>query len=507
MRDVLFFGGISMFALGVWIRTLVMVPWEAIALVMFVAILCVAYVWFEKAYRRSTNRVVIITVGLSLALSAGLIRAAFAPQTLSATFAPFIGSQASFAGAIVADPDVREKNQQLVVLVREGGTETRILVLAPLTQTFRYGETVRISGELEIPTPFSTDTGRVFRYDHYLAKKGIFSDMPQPHVSEIAPPAGVFDAAIDTLFEMKHAFMRGLSRALPAPYDTLADGLLTGDQHGLSDALVTMLSLSGLIWVVVLSGYHVTIIAEGIVRASSFLPRRFALLLAGLCISLIVFATGASAPSLRGSIMAGFALFAQGIGRRYDALRALAVTLLLLLLWNPLLLAYDQGFDLSLIVTPALILGSPLLQARLIWIKSTLVREVIAVSVIAQLACLPLIMWQEGQVEVWAIPANFIVTAFVPLAMLLSVIAGFAGIATTAAPLAPLLGFPSYCLLYGMLAVARIAASLPYAGLTLPPFSFIFVVLAYAALIAVGWWMKEHPPKTAPSAGRLIPPR
>jgi competence protein ComEC len=205
---------------------------------------------------------------------------------------------------------------------------------------------------------------------------------------------------------------------------------------------------------------------------------------AGCGVACIVFATGASAPSLRGSIMAGFALFAEGTGRRYNSLRALGATLVIVLLWNPLLLAYDQGFELSIIVTPAIILGMPLLEARLLWLKSKLLREVIAVSVIAQLAYLPLIAWQEGQLEVWAIPANTLVTAFVPLVMLLSVIAGFAGI--LAPPqVAALIGFPAYCLLYFILAVARISSALPFANLTLPPFSFVFVVLAYAILLGI----------------------
>ncbi len=94
----------------------------------------------------------------------------------------------------------------------------------------------------------------------------------------------------------------------------MATGLLTGNQHSIDDSILATLELSGLVWVIVLSGYHVTIIAQAIVKTFSFLPKRFALMLAGFCIGCIIFATGASAPSLRGSIMAGFSLFADGAG-------------------------------------------------------------------------------------------------------------------------------------------------------------------------------------------------
>ena len=496
MRGTFFFGGVGIFALGGLLRTLVRIPWQLIALGVFIAVLCFATALFghySGESVRGRSSISAFAIGcIVLAGVVGVVRASFAPQTIPEAYESFINTHVSLTGAIVADSDVREKNQQLTVLVDENNVKTKVLAFAPLGHTYIYGEEVTISGILTQPTPFSTDTGRTFRYDHYLAKKGIFSDITKAKVEVVSPPEGFIDACVDLLFEIKHTFVRGLTRALRDPYGELATGLLTGDQHSISDDLLTMLELSGLVWVIVLSGYHVTIIAQAIVKIFSFLPRPFALMLAGFCVACIVFATGASAPSLRGSIMAGFALFADGTRRRYNSLRALGATLVIVLLWNPLLLAYDQGFELSIIVTPAIILGMPILEARLLWLKSKLVREVISVSVIAQLACLPLIIWQEGQVEVWAIPANMFVTALVPIVMLLSVVAGFAGM-VTATPLASLIGFPAYCFLYFILAVARISSSLPYADLTIPPFSFIFVIFAYALLIGTLWWLKIHP--------------
>ncbi len=110
---------------------------------------------------------------------------------------------------------------------------------------------------------------------------------------------------------------------------------------------------------------------------------------------------------------------------------------------------------------------------------------------------MPLIIWQEGQVEVWGIPANMFVTALVPIVMLFSVIAGFAGMLLPIT-VATLISFPAYCLLYFILAVARTSAALPYADLTIPPFSFVFVVLAYAVLIGILWWLKKNAPDLRP---------
>ncbi|MBA3789436.1 ComEC/Rec2 family competence protein, partial [Patescibacteria group bacterium] len=422
MRGKLFFIGTGAFAFGVLWRTFFVISPTFISLVLFFGFLGLAFYLFE---RRVVVAVLCVTC---LMLAAGIVRAAVAPATVPTVFAPLFDQQVSFTGTVVADPDLRQKNQQVVVEVRKGIDSTRILVFAPLYQNFLYGERVTISGILTAPTPFESEGGRVFRYDHFLVKKGIFALLPLAQVSAVAPPHGFLNIVVDTLFSIKHAFVAGLTRALPDPYGQLATGLLTGDQHGLGDSLVTTLALSGLIWVVVLAGYHITLIAEGILWVFAFLPKRVALLVAGAVIAAIVFATGASAPSLRGSVMAAFALFAQGTGRTYDSIRALSATLIIVLLWNPFLLAYDQGFQLSVIVTPALIFGTPLLEMRLLWIKSAMLREIVAISTIAQVAVFPLIWWQTGQLGVWAIPANMFVMSFVPLVILLSVVAGFAGV-------------------------------------------------------------------------------
>jgi competence protein ComEC len=326
--------------------------------------------------------------------------------------------------------------------------------------------------------------------------------VPQADILEVAPPKGFVNGVVNFLFGIKHIFVEGLSRALPDPYAELATGLLTGDQHGLGDALVTTLALSGLIWVVVLSGYHVTLIATGVLKIFSFLPRRFGFLLAGLSILAIIFATGASAPSLRGGIMACLTLYARSTNRTYDALRALCASLILILLWNPFLLAYDSGFQLSIVVTPALLLGVPALEGRLLFIKNTLLREIVAVSTIAQLACVPLILWQTGELGIWAIPANMFVMSFVPVAMIVSGIAGAVGVVIP--PLAPLASLPAYTVLSYILFIAKTSAALPFADVILPPFPFALVVAMYGILIWIVCRLERNPNLTSAAP---TPPR
>jgi len=486
MRGTLFFIGTGAFALGILSGTISSFAWQYLALSALLGMLLLGTFSLNLlsiSRKNSSLRVMLLAAGIvCIVFPVGEVRAALAPHALPSAYSLLLDNSISLIGTIVADPDIRQKNQQLIVEVKKDGQRTNILVFAPLFQNFAFGERILIAGTLSAPTPFETDGGRVFRYDNFLSKKGIFSIVPQADILEVASPEGLVSKTFDTIFNIKHVFVAGLSRALPDPYAGLATGLLTGDQHGIGDSLIVVLALSGLIWVVVLSGYHVTLIAEAVLKVFSFLPRRLRFLIAAINILIIVFATGASAPSLRGAVMACFVLFAHATNRTYDALRALCAALILILLWNPFLLAYDSGFQLSIVVTPALLSGTPILESRLLCIKSAFFREVIAVSIVAQFACLPLILWQTGQLGIWAIPANVFVMSLVPVAMLVSVIAGIVGI--IAPPLAPMVGLPAFGMLYYIVGVAKIAVSLPYANLILPPFSFVFVLGMYMLLIA-----------------------
>ena len=183
--------------------------------------------------------------------------------------------------------------------------------------------------------------------------------------------------------------------------------------------------------------------------------------------------------------MACIALFARASGRRYDALRALCFVLLILLLWNPLSLAYDPGFELSFVATLGLILGTPLIEPRLAFLRYETLREITATTIAAQIAVLPLLLWQTGNLSLVSVPANVLVSLVIPLAMGLSFIAGLVGIILPV--IATLAGIPAYLLLSYIIAVAEFSASLPLAHVILPSFSICFVALAYTGLVYIAF--------------------
>lgn len=423
----------------------------------------------------------------------GVMRVNLMPSMLPDAFAPLLGKSVLLEGVVDADPDVRETSQRVTVLVSQDGVKTRTLVVAPLFPSVAYGDTVEVSGTFSSPEPFDTAGGRIFAYPKFLAKDEIFSMVPRAHLEVRDTTPSLSRIPLRALYQVRHWFEIGVSHALPEPMSALAMGLLTGGKQGLGDALLLAFTLSGLLPIVVLSGYNVMIVAEQVQRLFAFLPRRVGVLIAGVTVLLFVVASGAGASAVRAGIMAGVALFARATGRTYDALRALVFVLVVMVLLQPLVLVYDPGFQFSFMATLGLILLSPIVARYLLWVRSSLIRETLATTIAAQVCVLPLLLFETGNLSLVAVPANLLVLPVIPLAMLLSFIAGMVGLVVP--PLAPLAGVPAYAMLWYVIEVARVAASLPLSSFVVNAFPFWIVLISYVALFMGMHYIKKNEPQ------------
>ncbi|MDP3402832.1 MAG: ComEC/Rec2 family competence protein, partial [bacterium] len=344
------------------------------------------------------------------------------------------------------------------------------------------------------PEPFETDTGRTFRYDQFLAKDTIFALVKSASLETIGPGEDLETYVMRVLLNGKHVFQEGLAQAIPEPGASLASGLITGGKQGLGTTLLDAFIVAGLVHIVVLSGYNVMIVAEGVLRTFAFLPRRSSAILAGVVIALFVLAAGAGAASIRAGLMAGLGLIARATGRTYAVVRALFVVAVIMLLMNPLLLAFDPGFQLSFIATLGLILLAPIIELRLTIVQSPFWRDLIAATLAAQIAVLPLLLYQTGLFSFVSLPANLLVLPLVPLAMLLSALAGVMGVILPGA--APLLGLPAHFVLSFSIYLADFVSSLSLASVSIPQFPFFVTVLSYVGL---GYVIAKMPAKSETS--------
>lgn len=493
MRGTLLFVGVIGFVSGILCRSLFVFPWHFVALAGLIALAALALFCIRR-------KMLFLFVAVACFGSVlGMGRVLLVPSALPEAFVPLLETEVVLEGTVAADPDIRETTQRVRLLVEKDGDRTKVLAVAPLYPEVRFGERVIVEGTLVLSEPFETEPGRTFRYDRFLAKDGVFALVEYSSLTSITPPKGIYAHAVGTLHAGKHAFQDALAAALPEPSASLASGLITGGKQGLGEELLDAFVIAGLVHIVVLSGYNVMIVAEGVMRSLAFLPKRFAALAAGLVIGAFVLAAGAGSASIRAGLMAGLALVARATGRTYAVVRVLLIVAVVMLLVNPLLLAYDPGFQLSFVATLGLILLAPVVEHWLRFLKSAFWRDLLAATIAAQLMVLPLLLYQTGLFSVVSLPANMLVLPLVPIAMLLSAIAG--GVGLLAPVLAPLFGFPAHLLLSVMVSVAEHTARLPFASFSVPQFPFAFVVFAYAGL----WWViAKAPAKPKASQGLYV---
>lgn len=495
------------FASGVFLRSLVVAGSE-----LFLFALLLAFIFVGAAFLANPADTLGTTpTGLAwslaaifcVALALGGFRAGLAESSPPDLYLADLKQRVTYEGIVVSDPDVRDANQRVTLLVTKEGTRTKMLAVAPRSESVMVEDTVTVFGTLALPEPFADEGGRIFRYDKYLERDGVrfLLNFASIRVEQEAPRHSIPAA----LARVKHAFVGGLQAALPEPHASLASGIVIGGKSGLGTELKDAFTRSGLVHVVVLSGHNVMIVASWVIALFAFLfakvetvsgrrvPRGASIGLGALALVLFVGIAGVSSTAVRAALMALIALYARATGRTYAAGRALFVVVLLMLLWNPLYLAFDPGFGLSVAATAGLIWLAPGIETwfdptsrpRLLAIKNRFLKNAVATTLAAQISVLPLLLYQTGNLSIVAFPANILAAPIVPLTMAFAALAGAGGMLIGSAfPfLALLLGAPVYLTTALLIGIAKASAAFPMAVFALPAFPFLLTLALYVLLI------------------------
>jgi len=485
------------FLFGILARSIIPLGYSAAFFVFLIAAVLVL------AASRAKRSYALVAACALVAFGVGVVRMDSAALAGDPYLDSHTGQRVTLLGEVFQEPDVREGSVRLSVRVASAASSTPVhadvLAVAPAHTAVAFGDTVRIEGELRVPEDFDTGAGRTFKYRGYLAASGIGYQVEQAHVEVLHGPLHfsplfyLTAAAID----VKQLFLRGMQRALPEPQAGLAGGITAGDKRGLGQELTDRFRNVSLVHIIVLSGYNITIVANALMAALAGLPRFVRFGAGGAVAIFFALMTGGASASVRAAIMAGIAMSAQVNGRIYRADRALVVAAVAMAAWDPFVVAFDPGYQLSVAATAGLIYLSPLITPWTAWITEKLgLREIFISTTSAQLAVLPLLLYQSGQLSLMALPANLLVLPIIPWSMLLSAIAALAGLLIPFT--APIIALPAHITLSYAIGVASFLGSLPFAALQIPAFGGWLLGAVYGALaLAIFLARKSPAPKGA----------
>jgi len=490
MKASIFYGLIIGFASGILLRSFFILPAEVF--VTFLATL-LALVLLLRKYAPSYQRVASICFIGMIALSFGVLRTEYTFQSFTHNeLTAFEGQTIDIEGVVTEQPDYRE-NSLLLTVTTEKPAPDKILVRTAPGMKVTYGDSVAFRGTIERPEEFEGTFGRTFKYPEYLLAHGITYTVRANSLR--IDEHGKGNGMLAVLYGFKGKLIQSVERAIPEPASGLGLGLVLGEKRALGKEWTDIFRVAGLIHIVVLSGYNISIVTEFVMRVlSGFFSLRRRLFVGGVSIVLIVLMVGPSASVLRAALMAILVLLARATGKTYELSRALCFAGFVMLVHNPFLLAFDPGFQFSFLATLGLIYLAPEIEKRFLFLPTKFqFREFFVATVAAQIMVLPLLLYLTGLFSNVSVLANILVLPLVPVAMLITTLTAFVGLLSST--VAMFFGYGAYVILSYILTIAEWLSSLAYSSFEVPKFSFLYVILAYCLYAVSIFTLKKHQQK------------
>jgi competence protein ComEC len=254
-----------------------------------------------------------------------------------------------------------------------------------------------------------------------------------------------------------------ISPGLAGERRALVEGVVLGEDTGLSDGLKQAFRVSGLYHLLAVSGQNVALVAGGALWVGWLLgvPRVLGHLAALAAILGYVLAVGPQPSVIRAGVAGALGSLAWLAARQRDRWYFLLLGAIVLLGWNPYTLL-DAGFQLSFAAVVAIFVVAP-------WLLEVLegyplprgLRVVAAISTACGVVTAPILWLQFGAVPLLSVPANALAEpAVVPLL-------GLAGAAALLDPVAPgaaaaAAWLNGWCAAY-IVGCARLVAAVPFA--------------------------------------------
>jgi len=413
--------------------------------------------------------------------------------------------EVTLTGIITKEPDIREKSIKLTIasLTLEPetgsraannhyGNSSRTIVGKVLVTTWRYpehqyGDKIKITGQLETPQVFEG-----FNYRNYLKKDGIYSVMYFPEIEVL--DRGLGNPLMETLFSFKNKFQSSAQKFLSPPQEGILEALVFGEEDNISQEWKDKLNITGTRHITAVSGMNTTIIGFIILSFALSLGfwRQQAFCLSLFILLLYILMIGAPASAVRAGIMAALLMTAQYFGRLSLASRAVVFAATAMLLFNPLLLRLDVGFQLSFLAILGMVYFQPAFSNYLRKIpnpKFFPIRTTLSATLAAQIFTLPILIYNFGRIPLLSPIANVLIVPFLAPFTILFFVFGIGAMIFW--PLGFLLSFPVWLSLTYITKIVDFSSKIPFVSLALENVHWFWLIISYLILGYFVWRIQE----------------
>ncbi|MBN2197907.1 ComEC family competence protein, partial [Candidatus Wolfebacteria bacterium] len=387
--------------------------------ITFLITLLSAVLFLFFGYIKQNNRIIWIA-GLCLFIIIGnfyyFLYDEYQAQKTNIVF----NEKTDFQGVIIKYPE--KGNFQKLVVNLEPPYSGRILIETQRYPEFYYGDLIAFEGKIIKPSNLG--------YANFLAKEGISGTVSFLEVELIAKDKGL--KIKSCLFKLRNKIVSIFQKTLSFKKAAFLAGITLGERAEFSKKFKEAMNASGTTHLVALSGYNITVIVTIVfILLNSFFRRRITFLITILTIIGFVLLTGGEASVVRAAIMGFIALFAREVNRVYSARNAIILSAFFMVLFNPKVLYFDVGFQLSFFALLGIIYFLPAVKNFLKLSEDSSIfsiKENFLLTFSAQIFVLPVLIINFGNFSAISLFTNILILEIIPLTMAVGFIIGFLGL-------------------------------------------------------------------------------
>ena len=390
-------------------------------------------------------------------------------------------------GKIIKEPDMRDNSQKLKIEIEN--PKGIVLVTINRYPEYQYLDKLKIMGELK--TPAETED---FSYKNYLLKDNIYSVMDFPKVELMGKGSENYGTLFyEGILWFKQKLRESIRKNYSPPQSLILEGTVLGDSGVMPQDLKNKLNITGLRHIIAVSGTHIIIL--GAILMSFLLAlglwRGQAFYISVIFIWLYIVITGFPASGVRAVIMASVFLLAQNLGRQKIATRAIVMAAALMVAFNPLLLLYDVGFQLSFLASMGIIFLNPFFNSLFKIFKNNKAENllnIVSTTFSAQIFTLPIMVYNFGNISLVSPITNLLVLPIVSWLMIFGFLSSMLG--TVSQFLGWIISIPCWILLTYFVKVIDVFSQ-PWAMKTIKNVHWIWVAISYFILTIIVRWLNK----------------
>lgn len=336
---------------------------------------------------------------------------------------------------IISEKQEKEYYNRYKIKIAGSNIYLYLRINKKITTSLEYGDKIKFSGEFIKATSQRNYGG--FDYQEYLKTQKIYGSVKVEELEVVAKKKA------NPVFTIANQITSKIKQKIDYNFETeqasILKGILLGDTSQIEEKMQENFRVSNISHILAVSGMHITYLMIGInLLFQSRIGKRKTSFFVIIFLLFYMFLTGFSPSVVRAGIMGILVIGAGIFYRKNDIWTSLAISLFLILIDNPFLIT-NMGLQFSYLGTIGIILfHSNVLQflknikirdqkwkykfSRKLILSIAKIKEILAVTISAQLAILPVMLYHSNLFGTYFLLTNLLVSLIIGPIIIISMI-------------------------------------------------------------------------------------